>query len=714
MGNLCIEVTPEDKIAFISETLCNGCGICVKRCPFGAITIINLPKNLDKDTTHRYGPNTFKLHRLPLPRAGKVLGLVGTNGIGKSTALQILSGKLKPNLGDFKNPPQWEEIVRNFQGNELQGYFKKLIEENLKAVMKPQIIDNIVKVASGTVDKVLSGKDQRQLKDQIVEGLDLGKLLQKDIKVLSGGELQRFAIAVVALLDADIYMFDEPSSYLDVKQRIRAARVIQETVQKVRYVVVVEHDLSLLDYLSDYICVLYGVPGAYGVISLPYGVREGINVFLAGFIPTENLRFREFSLTFKISEVIDEVSEEEQKTRVRYKIPDMSLTYKTFSSTTTTANDNKKTTESSSSSSSSSGNNNNNEVKQEFKLTVKSGVFTDSEIIVLLGENGMGKTTLINLIAGKIKPDEKDVFIPEMHISYKPQKIAPKFQGKVQDLIYTKIKDAYLHPQFQTDVFKPMKIDELMDQEVTLLSGGELQRVAIVIALGTPASVYLIDEPSAYLDSEQRLITAKVIKRFILHAKKTAFVVEHDFIMATYLADRVIVYDGVPSVEAQANSPQALLMGMNKFLKSLDISFRRDPSNYRPRINKWGSVKDREQKQSGQFFYMDDAKDDDDFFEDVETKRSGGGKTSKKPKQGEEGQDSGEHETVEDVEPVVKQKPITGKQSGEGHANKKPVDTTTTTTAGKSSSSGGGGGGGGGNKGKKPNAGSKKSDGVKV
>jgi len=702
MGNLCIEVTPEDKIAFISETLCNGCGICVKRCPFGAITIINLPKNLDKDTTHRYGPNTFKLHRLPLPRAGKVLGLVGTNGIGKSTALQILSGKLKPNLGDFKNPPQWEEIVRNFQGNELQGYFKKLIEENLKAVMKPQIIDNIVKVASGTVEKVLSGKDQRQLKDQIVEGLDLGKLLQKDIKVLSGGELQRFAIAVVALLDADIYMFDEPSSYLDVKQRIRAARVIQETVQKVRYVVVVEHDLSLLDYLSDYICVLYGVPGAYGVISLPYGVREGINVFLAGFIPTENLRFREFSLTFKISEVIDEVSEEEQKTRVRYKIPDMSLTYRTSSSNN---NKNKNATDSSSStttsSSSSSSNIKPDEEKQEFKLTVKSGVFTDSEIIVLLGENGMGKTTLINLIAGKIKPDEKDVFIPEMHISYKPQKIAPKFQGKVQDLIYTKIKDAYLHPQFQTDVFKPMKIEELMDQEVTLLSGGELQRVAIVIALGTPASVYLIDEPSAYLDSEQRLITAKVIKRFILHAKKTAFVVEHDFIMATYLADRVIVYDGVPSVEAQANSPQALLMGMNKFLKSLDVTFRRDPSNYRPRINKWGSVKDREQKQSGQFFYMDDAKDDDDFFEDVETKRSGGGKTSKKPKQEEETLESGEHE---DVEPVVKQKPITGKQTGEGNGSKKPVD------AGKSSSSGG-------NKSKKPSSGgtgSKKSGGVKV
>uniref|UniRef100_A0A0M3JEL9 ATP-binding cassette sub-family E member 1 (inferred by orthology to a human protein) n=1 Tax=Anisakis simplex TaxID=6269 RepID=A0A0M3JEL9_ANISI len=138
------------------------------------------------------------------------------------------------------------------------------------------------------------------------------------------------------------------------------------------------------------------------------------------------------------------------------------------------------------------------------------------------------------------------------------------------------------------------------------LSGGELQRVALVLCLGKVADVYLIDEPSAYLDSEQRLHAAKVIKRFILHAKKTAFVVEHDFIMATYLADRVIMFDGVPSKHATANSPQSLLAGMNRFLKLLDISFRRDKDNYRPRINKKDSVKDLEQKKSGNYFFLDD------------------------------------------------------------------------------------------------------------
>ena len=94
------------------------------------------------------------------------------------------------------------------------------------------------------------------------------------------------------------------------------------------------------------------------------------------------------------------------------------------------------------------------------------------------------------------------------------------------------------HQQFISDVIKPLNVNSYYDLEVQKLSGGELQRVAIVLALGKKANVYLIDEPSAYLDSEQRVTAAKVIKRFILNSNKTAFIVEHDFIMATYLADR--------------------------------------------------------------------------------------------------------------------------------------------------------------------------------
>jgi ATP-binding cassette subfamily E protein 1 len=110
--------------------------MCVKRCPFDAIRIINLPKNLDRDCSHRYGANSFKLHRLPMPRAGEVLGLVGSNGTGKSTALRILSGYLKPNLGNFEEPPEWKEIIKYFRGSELQNYFTKLTQDNLKALVK--------------------------------------------------------------------------------------------------------------------------------------------------------------------------------------------------------------------------------------------------------------------------------------------------------------------------------------------------------------------------------------------------------------------------------------------------------------------------------------------------------------------------------------------------------------------------------------------------
>lgn len=564
-GKLCIEVTTQSTLSKISEELCIGCGLCVKKCPYQAIEIINLPSNLEKETTHRYGPNSFKLHRLPLPRPGQVLGLVGANGTGKSTALSILKGKTKPNLGRYKDEPNWEEIIRYFRGSEHQAYFQRLLEDKVKALLKPQYVDQVPKVSKGTVLELLTKADERKLKEEYMNILDLTKVADRGIEKLSGGELQRFTIAAVCVQDATVYMFDEPSSYLDVRQRLTAAKVIRGMLKEDNFIIVVEHDLSVVDYMSDFVCVLYGRPGVYGVVTMPYGVREGINVFLDGYVPTENLRFREEGLSFRMADV-----DERAKRVAAYKYPYMEKKL------------------------------------GGFQLRVDPGDFTDSEIVVLLGENGCGKTTLIRMLAGLEKPDN-GAEVPQLSISYKPQKIAPKFQGTVKDLLQTKINDAFNHPQFITDVIKPLTIEELLDQEVQNLSGGQLQRVGITIALGTPANIYLIDEPSAYLDSDQRIIAARVIKRFILHSKKTAFVVEHDFIMATYLADRVIVYEGEPAIDCKAMTPTNLLDGMNKFLRHLEITFRRDPTNYRPRINKFDSVKDRDQKSAGQFFYMTEA-----------------------------------------------------------------------------------------------------------
>ncbi|KAI5609241.1 ATP-binding cassette sub-family E member 1 [Silurus asotus] len=395
-----------------------------EKCPFGALSIVNLPSNLEKETTHRYCANSFKLHRLPIPRPGEVLGLVGTNGIGKSTALKILAGKQKPNLGKYDAPPDWQEILAYFRGSELQNYFTKILEDDLKAIVKPQYVDQIPKtVKIITYCSVKDSKPRPHVYDLYVgEGLailifkrallccdwsDLLHLRDRNVEDLSGGELQRFACAVVCIQRADIFMFDEPSSYLDVKQRLRAAITIRSLISPDRYIIVVEHDLSVLDYLSDFICCLYGVPSAYGVVTMPFSVREGINIFLDGYVPTENLRFRETSLVFKVAET---AAEEEVKKMCRYQYPNMCKSM------------------------------------GDFTLTITEGEFTDSEIMVMLGENGD---------------------VPILNVSYKPQKISPKFKGSVRALLHDKIRDAYTHPQFVTDVMKPMQIESIIDQDAT-------------------------------------------------------------------------------------------------------------------------------------------------------------------------------------------------------------------------------------------------------
>ncbi|XP_047962218.1 ABC transporter E family member 2-like [Salvia hispanica] len=533
----------------------------------------------DEDTIHCFGPNSFKLHSLPAPRAGHVLGLVGNNGTGKSISLRLLSGKFKFNLGRLHNPPDLQEILDHFKGSELHDYFNRIYEDKLNVICKPQYVEYLPERVQGNVGQLLSLADKvKDMKQELAADLDLIQVMDRNVEDLSRGELQRFSIAITALQNADIFLFDEPSSYLDVKQRLKAAQVVRSLVRPNNYVIVAEHDLSVLDYLSDFICCLYGEPGVYGVVTLPFSAREGINIFLARFVPTENLGFR--YEPFMVAETPQE-SHVEIETCARYKYPTMTITR-----------------------------------GGKFGLKVVQGEFTDSEIIVMLGENGTGKTTFLHMLVHLLyswhfKPDSvegSDVEIPEYNVSYKQERIGIKleFECTVGMLLCARIPDAIRNPRFVSDVFEPLSIQKFMDKNVRDISAGELQKLSLTLCLGKPADIYLIDEPSTYLDSESWIVAANVIKNFIRNTKKTALVVEHDITMATYLADRVIVYEGKPSIDCVASPPQPLLTGMNLFLSHLDITVRRDPANMLPRFNKLESKEDREQKASRAYYYMDD------------------------------------------------------------------------------------------------------------
>lgn len=572
-------VTEESKvktIARISEAMCIGCNLC-KSCPFNAIKIINIPKALP-DTIHRYNTNSFKLCNLPIPRAGTVLGLVGANGTGKSSALMVLGNKIIPNFGESDS--SINTVLKHYRGTELQNYFKFIYTKKPKVLVKPQYVDSIKTVVKGNVLNVIN-KVSNVSKDEatkIATDLALNEIYSKDIDHLSGGELQRLAIAITLLQEADIYMFDEPSSYLDIKQRVNMGKCIRDILlPKNKYVIVIEHDLSVLDYLSDYICCLYGEPGVYGIVSPPFTSGEGINVYLDGFVPTDNTRFRDEPLNYRFSD-----PREEFKADNDIKTNSTSLEY--TSSTITYPSMTKEF--------------------PSFKMNIAAGDIKSSEIVCLLGTNGSGKTTFIKLLCGLLQPDNK-IKIPTLNVSYKPQIINAKYDGTVQEILYNRIQHSMTNSSFKSDVLKPLDIERLFDHEVKTLSGGELQRLGIVLALGKPADIYLIDEPSSFLDVDQRLAVAKVIKRFIMNTKKYCFLVEHDFIIASYCADRVIVLDKI-GTDSTGSYPMGNVEGFNSFLKILGITFRRDKTSMRPRINKQNSTRDREQKKAGQYFLTDD------------------------------------------------------------------------------------------------------------
>lgn len=554
-GDDCIT---KGKVAKINEQLCIGCGICVNKCPFDAIEIVNTPEELDEDPVHRYGENEFVLYRLPIPEEGKVIGLLGRNGVGKSTALKILSGDIEPNMGDIDSKASMKQLSELFRGTQLQKYFEE-IDEETETVYKPQEVEKIPRVYDGNVGDFLRDVDEKGELENLLERLDIAHVVDRDMGELSGGELQRVAIVATVLKDADLYYFDEPSSYLDAYQRLKIGRLIRELSED-STVMVVEHDLATLDFMADKIHIFYGKPGVYGVVSKPYSTRKGINAFLDGYIREDNVRIRDKSIKF---EVKAPVSESERETYFEFSKIEKSL--------------------------------------GSFELEVENGSIDVEEQLAIFGANALGKTTFAKILNGELEPDNGEIET-DLDISYKPQQMDIDSDLTVAGMLSRNVDNPYSN-DFKNQILRPLDLEGLMENKVKDLSGGEKQRLSIAVCLSKDADIYLFDEPSAYLDVDQRLEVAKLINSICSKNEAISMVIDHDLLFLDYLSERGMVFLGEPGVSGRALAPTDLETSFNKFLKDIGVTFRRDPQTGRPRSNKPGSVKDREQKESGNYYY---------------------------------------------------------------------------------------------------------------
>ncbi len=553
-------VLGKDGKPVISEDLCEGCGICIKKCPFGAISIIGLPEELKGEETHRYGENGFVLYGIPIPKAGKVTGLLGANGTGKSTAIKILSGLQVPNLGNVESETGWDEIIKRYAGSELQNFFDKLAKSKIKVSYKPQYVDAIPEYFEGKVNELLEKSDETGVAKQLVESFELEEALNKDVNELSGGELQRVAVIGCMERAADFYFFDEITPYLDIYQRVNVAKGIKD-VLKDKPVIVVEHDLAILDMLADYVHLIYGKPGEYGVVTMPKGTNRGIKEYLGGFLHAENVRIREKAIEF----TAHPPREKRQKRNLFIEYDGFEKRYG----------------------------------EEGFVLKAQQGDIETGEVLGVVGRNAIGKSTFMKVLAGETDPTQGTISV-DITISYKPQYIKGELDMSVKDFIYSlKLNEADI-----IDVLRPLGIQEIEEKQINELSGGELQSVAIAACLCHDASLYMLDEPSAHLDVEQKVRLIKAIRRYAERRSVSMLIVDHDIYLIDLLSDRLMVFEGDPGVRGDIKGCFEMRDGMNMFLKELGVTFRRDESTLRPRINKLGSSKDREQKGKGKYYYL--------------------------------------------------------------------------------------------------------------
>lgn len=556
-GSECITQDLSKFKAVISEELCTGCGICPRICPFGAITIINLDVDFG-EPIHSYGKNAFRLYKLPIPQSGKVTGIVGRNGTGKTTAVSILSGQIVPNLGKYDEKGAYQKVVTAFRGRELYNVFSQLAQKKYFISVKPQFVEKIPKAFKGSVKELLHQVNSEKT-NTVLHELGLEKIAHRELEKLSGGELQKVAIAACALKEAQTYFIDEPSSHLDIKERLRAAGFIRNMVSDQKKVLVVEHDLILLDYLSDNIHMMFGEPSVYGVVSSVHNTREGINSYLEGYAKDENFRFRDHPITFMEKSARD----------VKKQAP--LLHWPKFT------------------------------IQQgDFTLNVEVGSLQTNQSIGILGPNGIGKTTFVKTLAGILTPNEGE--LPQkIPVAYKPQYVEAVEGITVEEFLRGRMSGKAREAKHL--LIEPLHLPPLYEKNLETLSGGELQRVAIAAALGSDAQLILLDEPSAMLDVEQRLQVAKTIRSIVDGLGKTALIVDHDLLFMDYVSDRLLLFDGEPGIRGHVHGPLPMEEGMNGLLSNLGITLRRDQNTHRPRINKPGSVKDREQKKANEYYY---------------------------------------------------------------------------------------------------------------
>ena len=391
--------------------------------------------------------------------------------------------------------------------------------------------------------------------------LAIEHVLERKLGALSGGELQRVALCATLLKEAEVYFFDEPSSYLDIHERMRMVRIIQDLAGRGKRVIVVEHDLAILDVLCDLLHVVYGERAAYGIFTPPRSTRKAINAYLDGFLPEENIRIREKPIQFL---------------RGRTRGEEAGMPVLKWGDIEKTLGD--------------------------FHLKTGQGEVKSAEVVGVVGPNATGKTTMVRIIAGEMDPDEGWCTM-DVKVSYKPQHVSTEFEGTVQDWLDTELGNRWRAGEFHTQVVRTLQVDKMLELQAKKLSGGELQAVCIAICLGKEADLYLLDEPSAHLDANARMEAAKAIRRTMEGNEKAAMVIDHDIYFIDIVSDSLLVFDGEGGSNGNAVGPLSLRKGMNRFLSDVDVTFRRDHDSHRPRINKSGSVKDREQKASGEYFY---------------------------------------------------------------------------------------------------------------